>query len=238
MAATETVAPQAPQRNPARLARILRAHGKDKPEARPWRAAIAPDAKASSYTMDDVGVSADFINGLVANLTEAECARATQGLRPLSDQEQEMAARAARFGKAFGVDAPTAGKKSAAASAVIPVAGAAAVDPLQAALRRARFGTLPKEEPKKQPQQQQKQQKQQKQEKGKKAGKDQKPSAGKQQQNKDKKRNDEKKNKEGAVSKAPILLAPLDDATKAQMAARAARFGKPTAPAPAATGSA
>eukprot|EP00672_Neobodo_designis_P021748 CAMPEP_0174830632 /NCGR_PEP_ID=MMETSP1114-20130205/2630_1 /TAXON_ID=312471 /ORGANISM="Neobodo designis, Strain CCAP 1951/1" /LENGTH=238 /DNA_ID=CAMNT_0016064433 /DNA_START=40 /DNA_END=756 /DNA_ORIENTATION=- len=221
--ATEVTAPAAPQRDPARLARILRNPGKDKPEPRPWRGDIAHNAAGSAYTWENVGVSAAFVADAVKGLSEEECERAAQGLPPLREEEKAMAERAARF----GVEEEGAGGKKILAAGI-------AVDELAAAKRLARFGAIP-EEPKKKPQQQQQQKK----------------DGDKKKKNNDKKKDAKKEknngnnggNKEGKKAKesrperlqkqaeavAAFFKAPDDDATKAAMAARAARFGAPAA---------
>jgi hypothetical protein len=150
-------------------------------------------------------VSAEFVNDAVKGLTEAEVERAILRLNPQSDQEQAMAARAARFG---GAEAPAGG---AVAPAAVPF------DELAAAKRRARFGAIA-DEPKLHQQSKQQQQQQQKAKHGAQNG-----GSGKKQEAKKDQRDQKKKERD--VATEALFKAPEDDATKAALAARAARFG-------------
>jgi hypothetical protein len=208
-------APQVPQRDPARLARILRNPGKDKPEPRAWRGDIAHNATGSAYTWDTVGVSAAFVTDAVKDLTEEECERASQRLRPLLEEEKALAERAARFGGSL---------ETAKAPAVVSTG--VAVDELAAAKRLARFGAIPAE-PKKQPQQKADNNNNNKKGDKKKDANAKKDKAVKAEKKGDAAKKTDKKDRfaKKAEEVAAFFKAPQDDATQAAMAARAARFG-------------
>jgi hypothetical protein len=211
----------APKRNSTRLCRILRAPGKDKPEPRAWRGEIAHNATLSAYTFEDPAiVSSAFVTNAIKDLTDDEVNRAKLGHEPLSAEDQAIAARAARFGGP--VNTSENGKAS-----VVPVEGS--VDELTAAKRLARFGAVPQQSAqpaaavsgKNNANANRKNEKQgQKQDKAKKEQRN---------GNDNKNGGAGKKNAEKKDAPPVLVSSPVDDATKAAMAARAARFGAKTA---------
>lgn len=217
----ETVS-AAPQRNAARLGRVLKPT-KEKVAPRAWRGHLAANATASDYTLEDAGVTGEFVRSAIAALTSEEIERAAQRLDPLTEEEREKSLRLARFGQ------------TAAAPSKTVIAGAPVVDELSAAKRLARFGAVPAEVPKQNTN----------------AAKPNKPNNGKDtKQQKDKNKKEAHNEKQHQAKSAPkdsksgkptaipvaqrearkaavasILSNIVDDATKAAMATRAARFG-------------